>query len=99
MDTAQRVRDQRLHSNEFVVSYFVYILECTDQTLYTGITTDIDKRLEEHNTSDKGAKYTKARRPVRLLYSESSADRSSASKREYAIKKLTRSEKLELIGG
>ena len=80
------------------MSYFVYILECGDQTLYTGITTDIDKRLEEHNTSDKGAKYTKARRPVRLLYSESSADRSSASKREYAIKKLTRSEKLELIG-
>lgn len=81
------------------MSYFVYILECSDQTLYTGITTDVDKRLEEHNTSDKGAKYTKARRPVRLLYSESSPDRSTASKREYAIKKLTRTEKLKLIGG
>ena len=81
------------------MSYFVYILECSDQTLYTGITKDVDKRLEEHNTSDKGAKYTKARRPVKLLYSESSPDRSTASKREYAIKKLTRSEKLKLIGG
>jgi putative endonuclease len=80
------------------VSYFVYILECSDKTLYTGITTDVDKRLEEHNTSDKGAKYTKTRRPVRLLYCEDAPDRSSASKREYAIKKLTRSEKLKLIG-
>jgi len=80
------------------VSYFVYILECSDQTLYTGITTDVDKRLEEHNTSDKGAKYTKVRRPVRLLYCEDAPDRSSASKREYAIKKLTRREKLKLIG-
>ena len=80
------------------MSYFVYILECSDQTLYTGITTDVDKRLEEHNTSDKGAKYTKVRRPVRLLYCEDAPDRSSASKREYAIKKLTRREKLKLIG-
>lgn len=80
------------------MSYFVYILECADRTLYTGITKDVDKRLEEHNTSDKGAKYTKARRPVRLLYCEDAPDRSTASKREYAIKKLTRSEKLKLIG-
>ena len=79
------------------MSYFVYILECSDRSLYTGITKDIRKRLDEHNTSDKGAKYTKARRPVKLLYEESSFDRSSASKREYAIKKLTRLKKLELI--
>ena len=98
MATAQRGGDQRLYPGEPIVSYFVYILECSDQTLYTGITTDVDKRLEEHNTSDKGAKYTKARRPVRLLYCEDAPDRSSASKREYAIKKLTRSEKLKLIG-
>ena len=70
MATAQRDGDQRLHPGKPIVSYFVYILECSDQTLYTGITTDVDKRLEEHNTSDKGAKYTKARRPVRLLYCE-----------------------------
>ena len=79
------------------MSYFVYILECSDKSLYTGITKDIEKRLDEHNTSDKGAKYTKARRPVKLLYTEPSLDRSSASKREYAIKKLTRLKKLQLI--
>lgn len=81
------------------MSYFVYILECSDGSLYTGITTDVTKRLHEHNTKDIGAKYTKARRPVKLLYEESSSDRSSASKREYAIKKLTRLKKLQLIVG
>ncbi len=80
------------------MSYFVYILECSDETLYTGITKDVQKRLDEHNNSHKGAKYTKTRRPVKLLYKESSADRSSASKREYEIKKLTREKKLQLIG-
>ena len=79
------------------MSYYVYILECSDNTLYTGITTDISRRVDEHNSSQKGAKYTKLRRPVKLVYSEESEDRSSASKREYAIKKLTRKEKLELI--
>lgn len=79
------------------MSYFVYILKCNDGSLYTGITKDVTKRLEEHNTSDKGAKYTKARRPVSLLYEEPSKDRSTASKREYAIKKLTRAKKLQLI--
>jgi putative endonuclease len=79
------------------MSYFVYILECSDGSLYTGITTDVTKRVNEHNDSPKGAKYTKARRPVKLLYQESSENRSSASKREYAIKKLTRLKKLQLI--
>jgi len=79
------------------MSYFVYILECSDGSLYTGITTDVSKRLDEHNTSSKGAKYTKARRPVKLLYKESASDRSIASKREYAIKKLSRIQKLKLI--
>ncbi len=79
------------------MSYFVYILECCDGSLYTGITKDVIKRLDEHNNSSKGAKYTKARRPVKLLYKEPSLDRSSASKREYAIKKLTRLKKLQLI--
>jgi putative endonuclease len=77
--------------------YIVYILKCSDDTLYTGITTDMDKRLQEHNHSDKGAKYTRNRRPVSLVYSEASKDRSSASKREYAIKKMRRKEKLLLI--
>jgi len=79
------------------MSYFVYILECNDGSLYTGITKDISKRLNEHNLSDKGAKYTKVRRPVKLVYKESSENRSTASKREYAIKKLTRLKKLALI--
>ena len=79
------------------MSYFVYILECNNGTLYTGITTDIKRRVDEHNNSKKGARYTKLRRPVKLVYSEISEDRSSASKREYEIKKLKRSEKLELI--
>ena len=79
------------------MSYFVYILECNDRSLYTGITKDVNKRLDEHNTKDTGAKYTKARRPVKLLYQESSENRSTASKREYQIKKLTRLKKLQLI--
>jgi len=79
------------------MAYFVYILKCSDNTLYTGITTDLKRRVDEHNNSDKGAKYTKLRRPVALMYSETSEDRSSASKREYVIKKLTRKAKLELI--
>ena len=79
------------------MSYFVYIVECSDSTLYTGIATDICRRLDEHNNSDKGAKYTRVRRPVKLVYSESCEDRSSASKREYEIKKLKREKKLVLI--
>ena len=79
------------------MSYFVYIVQCKDDTLYTGIAKDLQKRVDEHNSSQKGAKYTKARRPVRLVYSEISEDRSSASKREYTIKKLSRLQKLELI--
>jgi len=79
------------------MSYFVYIVQCSDDTLYTGIATDVKRRLEEHNSSDKGAKYTKVRRPVKLVYSEESQNRSSATKREIAIKKLSREKKLELI--
>jgi len=77
--------------------YYVYILLCADQTLYTGITTDVKRRLKEHNTSAKGAKYTRSRRPVTLLYQEVCADRSSASKREYEIKKMDKIKKYKLI--
>ncbi|MFK5936824.1 MAG: GIY-YIG nuclease family protein [Sulfurimonas sp.] len=79
------------------MSYFVYIVQCSDDTLYTGISTDVKRRLQEHNSSDKGAKYTKVRRPVKLVYSESSQSRSSATKREMLIKKLSREKKQELI--
>lgn len=79
------------------MSYFVYILECNDGSLYTGITKDLIKRLDEHNTKSKGAKYTKTRRPVKLVYKEESENRSNASKREYEIKQLSRLKKLQLI--
>jgi len=77
--------------------YFVYILSCSDGTLYTGITMDVKRRLDEHNHSDKGAKYTKARRPLTLVYTESCADKSEALKREIKIKKLSRIQKEALV--
>ncbi len=78
--------------------YYVYIVKCADETLYTGIATELDRRIEEHNSSDKGAKYTRVRRPVTMVYSEEYPDRSTASKREYEIKKkMNRVEKLRLI--
>ncbi|MCK5490482.1 MAG: GIY-YIG nuclease family protein [Candidatus Pacebacteria bacterium] len=77
--------------------YYVYILKCADETLYTGIAVDLGKRIEEHNTSDLGAKYTKYRRPVKLVYSKKFRDRSTASKEEIRIKALSREEKLEMI--
>ena len=77
--------------------YYLYILKCADKTLYTGITVDLDRRVEEHNDSKLGAKYTRARRPVKLVYSKKFRNRSSASKAESRIKNLSRGEKLELI--
>jgi putative endonuclease len=77
--------------------YFIYVLECSDKTLYVGSTNDIQKRLHTHNNSKQGAHYTKIRRPVVLKYSESFETKSDALKRECAIKKLTRAEKLELF--
>ena len=77
--------------------YYVYILECADKTLYVGSTNDLEKRLKVHNTSKFGAHYTKIRRPVVLKYSESLATKSEALKREFALKKLTRAEKLHLL--
>ena len=78
--------------------YYVYIVQCADATLYTGIATELERRIEEHNHSDKGAKYTRARRPVTLVYHETFEDRSTASKREYEIKKkMSRKQKLCLI--
>jgi putative endonuclease len=77
--------------------WFVYLLRCSDQTLYTGITTDLRQRLHEHNHTDKGAKYTRGRRPVSLVYSEEHPSRSLAASREYQIKQLTRQQKKQLI--
>jgi putative endonuclease len=78
-------------------SYTLYILECADGTLYTGITTDMERRLHEHNHSPIGAKYTRARRPAILVYSAAFADRSLAMAEESRIKKLSRAEKLRVI--
>ena len=77
--------------------YCLYMVRCNDNSLYTGITTDLERRILEHNGSKKGAKYTKARRPVSLVYEEKFENRGEASKREYAVKKLTKSEKEELL--
>ncbi|HEY4513561.1 MAG TPA: GIY-YIG nuclease family protein [Candidatus Paceibacterota bacterium] len=77
--------------------YYLYILKCADKTLYTGITTDLKRRVIEHNSGKLGAKYTSSRRPVKMVYSKKFKDRSVASKEEARIKKLKRSKKLELI--
>ncbi|MDD5213537.1 MAG: GIY-YIG nuclease family protein [Candidatus Gracilibacteria bacterium] len=77
--------------------YYLYILECADNTLYTGITTDLNRRLEEHNSSKLGAKYTSLRRPVKIVYQAEFENRSEASKEEYRIKALKREDKLKLI--
>lgn len=79
------------------MSYFVYILLCGDGTLYTGSTDDVDRRLAAHR-SGKGAKYTRGRGPLEVVYREVCSDKSAALKREAAIKRLTREEKLALIG-
>lgn len=77
--------------------YYLYILQCVDETLYTGITTDLKRRLKEHNSSNLGAKYTRGRRPVQLVYTQKYADRSCALKAESSLKKMPRADKLKLL--
>jgi putative endonuclease len=90
--------------------YFVYLLECANGNIYTGITTDVERRFQEHLNSDekdniknksknKGANYTRANKPVKILYTEKCENRSVASKREAEIKKWPRQKKLDLIKG
>ena len=79
------------------MGYLVYILRCGDGTLYTGCTNDLPRRLQAHQ-SGRGAKYTRSRLPVRLVYQEAVPDKSAALRREAAIKKLSRAQKLALIG-
>ena len=78
-------------------AWYVYLLECSDGTLYCGVTPKLDSRIAKHN-SGKGAKYTRSRLPVKMVYNEKCADRSEALKREAQIKKMKRSQKLQLIG-
>ncbi|MFT5397027.1 MAG: putative endonuclease [Gammaproteobacteria bacterium] len=80
------------------MDWTVYILRCSDNSLYTGITRDLNRRLNEHNHNNRlAAAYTRARRPVTLVYQEAHIDRSSASKREAVIKKMTKTKKELLI--
>ncbi len=77
--------------------YFAYILQCADQTFYCGSTNNLEKRLHEHNNAKNGAHYTKIRRPVELVYSEELATYAEARAREAEIKRMSRSEKIEII--
>jgi putative endonuclease len=77
--------------------YLIYILKCSDGTLYTGYTNNLEKRIEAHNAG-KGAKYTRGRRPVKMVYSEKFRSKSKALKREWEIKKMERVEKINLLG-
>lgn len=77
--------------------WFIYLVQCADRSLYTGITTDLLRRIKEHNNSPNGAKYTRARRPVQLVYFEQCDSRSSASKREHALKGLSPADKRRLV--
>lgn len=78
-------------------TWYVYILRCSDNTLYTGVAKDLTKRIDQHNNSSGGAKYTRARRPVELVYHECAKNRSIAQQREYRIKQLTAAQKQQLI--
>ena len=80
-----------------MTQWYVYILRCSDNSLYTGVTTDCERRLHEHNHTARGAKYTRARRPVELAYSEAAESRSAAQQREAQIKRLTPRQKAELV--
>lgn len=85
-------------SVERAMGWFVYIIEASDGSLYTGVTTDVYRRFAEHRGTGKGAKFFRGRKPVRIAYIQEHPDRSSALKREADIKKLSRKKKLHLIG-
>ena len=82
---------------ERAATWYVYIVECRDGTFYTGITTDPARRVDEHNRSPVGARYTRSRRPVRLVYQEEAASRAAAARREHALRRLRRVDKQALI--
>lgn len=79
------------------MNYFVYLVKCSDNSYYCGYTTNLEKRVNDHNSSKKGAKYTKSRRPIKLVYFEQVKNKSEALKREDAIKKLSSKEKVKLL--
>ncbi len=77
--------------------WFVYILKCNDNSLYTGVTTNLSRRLQEHNSADSTTRYTRGRQPVVLVYKESATSRSDACRREAEIKRLTKAGKSKLV--
>ncbi len=77
--------------------FFVYIVRCADRSLYTGVAKDVQKRIHEHNSSTRGAKYTRSRRPVTLVYAKQYPNKSAALRAEYALKQYSRKEKLLMI--
>lgn len=79
------------------MQWFVYMIRASDERLYTGITTDVQRRFEEHASPGKGARFFRGRKPLEVVYTESQPDRSSALKREAAIKNLSREQKVELV--
>jgi putative endonuclease len=79
------------------MNWFVYIILASDYSYYTGITKDVERRFKEHGSSSLGAKYFNGRSPIKVIYQESGHSRSSASKREYSIKKLNRRQKEQLV--
>lgn len=83
--------------NNQAQTWWVYLLRCHDNSLYAGVTTDIHRRIDEHNNSKLGAKYTRARRPVALAYLEQAENKSLACKREYQIRHLIKVKKEQLV--
>ena len=95
-DGGQFCEDQK-SSQGRDLNYYIYILECSDKTLYTGWTNNIEKRIQEHNNGKAGAKYTRSRRPVKMVFVEEHATLPDALKREAQIKKLSRDQKMRII--
>lgn len=92
--------DRSFNRENSMNNWYIYIVRCSDNSLYTGIAKDVKKRVEEHNSNDLlGAKYTKYRRPVKLVYFEIYDSRSEATRREIAIKRLPKKNKERLVGG
>ena len=98
---SNRIRASRRGAEWYLMKnrkrWFVYIVECADGTLYTGVTTDIDRRLYEHNNTSKGAKYTRSRRPVTLVACKIITDKSRAFKLEHKIKTLKKDKKVKYL--
>lgn len=95
--TTDNMTTQSMTEHNKTTAWWVYLLRCNDNSLYAGVTTDIQRRVTEHNNSKLGAKYTRARRPVSLAYLEAADNKSSACKREYQIRHFTKVKKEQLV--